>query len=70
MWILLVAVLIVMAFLKIIINANKQYKCPCCGCVFKPKINNYFRLLLNFSSGGFALKCPKCQNKSIMHEYR
>lgn len=70
MWILLIIVFIVLVCFKIIVNAKEKYKCPYCGYVFKPKINNFFRLLLNFPNGGSALKCPKCNNKSVMHKHR
>ena len=70
MWILLpiIIVAIVLACLKITVSARKKYRCPRCGHVFKPEIGNFFGLLLNFPSGGSALKCPACNNKSIMHE--
>ncbi len=70
MWIWLIIISVIFVVFKIIINAKKKYKCPYCGCIFKPRFNNYFRLLLNFPNGGSALKCPSCNNKGIMHEER
>lgn len=67
-WILLIIFVVVSMFIKIALGAGKEYKCPNCGCVFRPKLNNSLRLLLNFPSGGSALKCPECKNKSIMYE--
>ena len=54
---------------KIYCNAKKEYKCPLCNRTFRPKINNWMRLLLNFPQGGCALKCPFCKEKHIMKEY-
>ena len=70
MWLWLIIVFVILVVSKIMFNAKKEYKCPYCGCVFKPRVNNFFRLLLNFPNGGSALKCPKCKNKGIMHEER
>ena len=50
-------------------RAKKEYKCPVCGRIFKPQINNWMGLLLNFPDGGCALKCPLCKEKHLMKEY-
>ncbi len=50
-------------------RAKKEYKCPVCSRIFKPRINNWIRFLLNFPAGGCALRCPFCNEKHIMKEY-
>ena len=66
--VIIIITIVVLVCIKITVNAKKKYKCPYCGYIFKPEINNFFRLLLNFPNGGSALKCPKFNNKSVMHE--
>jgi len=68
-WIIALSVTAVAAACTIASRAKKTFKCPHCGHIFKPKPNNYLRLLLNFPSGGCALKCPECKNKNVMQEH-
>jgi hypothetical protein len=51
---------------KIGIRARNEYRCHYCNGIFRPRMNNWMRLLLNFPQGGCALKCPHCKEKSIM----
>lgn len=65
---IVVAALLSACAVKIYIRSRREYTCPRCGLVFRPRFSDCFRLLLNFPEGGAALKCPKCGEKSIMRE--
>lgn len=45
---------------------RKEYECPLCRRVFRPRIGNCLRVLYTFPEGGRALKCRYCGEKSIM----
>lgn len=72
LWILFAIIIAPISFLfPIIRRAKLTFVCPICGEVFRPRWNNYLRLIINVPSEDrekCILKCPSCKNVNIMNE--